>query len=136
MLPGALAVNMIFIYLLIRMFSNWIKLRYKNKMYQGLMEKFSSSQEFTEFVNTQGGNDFINTFPIEEPEIKEKLLSSINRGIITTIVGASLILIGFVYKEYAMEFSIFGIAVTALGLGFLISAGISLRISRKWDLLE
>ena len=65
---------------------------------------------------------------------KEKVLKATTAGVILAVLGlGALFLIplagvfGFVYP---------GVLFLALGLGFLVAAGISYRLSKKWGLIK
>lgn len=128
--------NLVFVILVVKLISDWIKLRHRKKMYAELINKFSSSKEFADFMSTEGGGNFIKTFSLKELSSKEKIISSCMYGVIITILGISSIAIGLIFEVYSKEFIILGILATALGIGFLVSTVISYSLSKRWGLFE
>jgi len=133
---GVIVLNLIFLYLLINMFSEWLRMRYKNRMYKELLNKFQGGQELGDFLNNESGSRFINTFSIHTQQPKEKIIASVIKGVVITLLGISLVVIGLVYPEYQKHFVIFGIIGTAVGIGFLVSSFLTYRLSMKWDIFE
>lgn len=133
---AVIALNLVFIYLLINMFSEWLRMKYKNRMYKELLNKFQGGQELGDFLNNENGERFISTFSIRTQQPKEKIIASVVKGVVVTLLGICMIVIGFIYPEYQKHFVIFGIIGTAVGVGFLTSSFITYRLSNKWDIFE
>ena len=109
----------------------------QSDMQTKLLDKFGSSQELLDFMKTEAGQRFIQTTPVEAPPQRNpysRILRSITAGTILTFLG-----IGFLsISSYAggHGFSVFGTISLAIGLGFLVSAGISYFLSKSWGLFE
>lgn len=109
----------------------------QSDMQTKLLDKFGSSQELLDFMKTEAGQRFIQTAPVEAPPQRNpysRILRSITAGTILTFLG-----IGFLsISSYAggHGFSVFGTISLAIGLGFLVSAGISFFLSKSWGLFE
>lgn len=131
-----LSLNIIFLLFLLKILSDWIKLRHRNKMNKELMAKFNNPQEFTEFLKTEGGINFINSFALEEVPVKKKIITAAGFGIIAVIMGIAFIGVGLAFTEHLKDFSIAGILLSALGIGFLVASALAYRLSEKWNLFE
>lgn len=131
-----LSLNIIFLLFLLKMLSDWIKLRHKNKMNKELMAKFNNPQEFTEFLKTEGGINFIDSFALEEVPVKKKIITAAGFGMIILIMGIASIGTGLAFTEHLKEFSIAGILLAALGIGFLVASALAFHLGQKWNLFE
>lgn len=99
-----------------------------------LLERFGSAQEFVAFSQTEEGRRFLSTLASQRLNPLERILRSVRIGVILTIVGLGGLLLAMVYRFDEEGFTIAGI-VLALGIGFLVSAGVSYRLSKSWGLL-
>jgi len=128
----------------------WRKTRHKSQLQNKIVDKFSSVQEFNDFLQSKEGNKFLNFIkfnglaPKEKLNFikfnglapKEKLLSSLSKGVILITLGIALILVGQIFTEEMKYFIAFGIVFIALGAGFLISTFISYTLSKKWGIID
>jgi hypothetical protein len=114
----------------------WAKLRHKSKLQSKVVEKFSSAQEFNDFLQSKEGDKFLNFLKFNGRAPREKILSSLSRGVILSAFGLSLIVIGQIFAEEMKYFNAFGIVIIALGVGFLVSTFISYKLSKKWGLIN
>lgn len=109
----------------------------QSDMQTKLIDKFGSSQELLDYMKTEAGQRFIQAPPVEAPPQRNpysRILRSITAGTILTFLGIGLLSI----DSYAggHGFSVFGTIGLAIGLGFLVSAGISYFLSKSWGLFE
>ena len=127
-----------------------IALQYKEKMrvikaradvHTHLVERFGSAPEFVQFLQTDGGRQLLENITTEQSPAAQGILGSIERGCLLTLLGLGLLLMGyFVISEAARRDAVtsvylFGGVSLSLGIGYLITAGISYRLSRAWGLL-
>lgn len=114
----------------------WRKLRYKSRLQSKMVDKFPTAQEFNDFLQSREGNKFLNFLKFNGLAPREKILSSLSKGIILSMFGISLIILGQIFTEEMKYFIAFGIVIVALGVGFLISTFISYKLSKKWGIIE
>jgi len=114
----------------------WRKTRHKSQLQNKIVDKFSSVQEFNEFLQSKEGNKFLNFVKFNGLAPKEKLLSSLSKGVILVTLGIALILVGQIFPDEMKYFIAFGIVFIALGVGFVISMYISYTLSKKWGIIE
>jgi len=114
----------------------WRKLRYKSGLQSKMVDKFPTAQEFNDFLQSREGNKFLNFLKFNGLAPREKILSSLSKGIILSMFGISLIILGQIFTEEMKYFIAFGIVIVALGLGFLISTFISYKLSKKWGIIN
>lgn len=114
----------------------WRKMGQKSKLQGKIVEKFTSVQEFKDFLQSQEGNKFLNFLKFNGLSPKGKILSSLSKGVILTMLGISLVIIGQIFTEEMRYFLAFGIIFIALGVGFLIATFISYTLSKKWGIMD
>ncbi len=112
------------------------KLKHKSALHHKLVEKFGNVEELNNFLQSDNGKTFFQSLSIEGTAPKEKLLSTITKGIVSGFVGIAFILISQIFTEEAEFFNAIGIIIIALGLGFLVSSFASIYLSKKWGLIE
>ncbi|HUD99510.1 MAG TPA: hypothetical protein VMR62_08045 [Bryobacteraceae bacterium] len=95
-----------------------------------LLDKFSSAHEVAEFLQTQGGAQFVNSFSGEREEPAAGILRSTHRGIVLVIVGLGCLGLTRAYGWEDNPLLVIGVILLCLGLGFLISAVASHRLSK------
>ena len=109
------------------------------EVYNRMIDKFGSAKEFTDFLQTAEGRSFIEELgrdrgPVSGPY--DKILWSIKAGVLSTLVGLTLVLLSMTMFDTTEEgVMIPGAILTALGAGFIISAVISQRLSASWGIL-
>jgi hypothetical protein len=115
---------------------DWRKTRHKSQLQNKIVDKFQDIQEFNSFLQSQEGNKFLNFIKFNGLAPREKLLSSLSRGVILITLGIALILVGQIFTGEMRYFIAFGIVFIALGVGFVISMYISYTLSKKWGIIE
>jgi hypothetical protein len=109
-----------------------------------LLDRLGSGREVVEFCQTEGGKQFIEALSmgtIESPASKgsptERILGSIQKGIILTLLGLGFLILAQKYHrdDPGDVFMVVGVVGLSLGIGFLLSASVSYRLSRSMGLL-
>ena len=110
-----------------------------------LLEKFSSPQEIGDFLQTEGGQRFLSGLTLERAPVGnrhagKRILLALQIGTVVTLLGTATLSLGLIYPMRRLEEPhpavIFGLLVLAVGIGFLISAGISYRLSKAWGIFS
>jgi len=115
------------------------KSKLKSDLHHKLVEKFGDVKELNDFLQTESGANFLKSLTIEGVNTKEKLLSSMTKGIIITFLGIGLFLVSPLFPDLIENmkiFNAFGILTIALGIGYMVSTFVSLRLSQKWGIIE
>jgi len=115
---------------------DWLKMRHKSQLQNKILEKFTTVQEFNEFIQSEEGNKFLKFLSYNDSTPRQKILFSLSKGVIITFIGISLILIKQIFPEEMQYFLAIGIVLIALGLGFLVSTFISYTLSKKWGIID
>jgi hypothetical protein len=106
------------------------------------LDKLGSSRELIDFSESEGGKKFMETLGIEKAgmgplEVKLRLLSSIQKGLILTLIGGGGIYLDYRFASYSGGiFLTTGIFALAIGVGFLVSTLVSFRLSKQWGLMD
>jgi hypothetical protein len=114
----------------------WRKMGQKSKLQSKIVDKFTTIQEFNDFLQSQEGSKFLNFLKFNGLSPRGKILSGLSKGVILTMLGISLIIIGQIFTEEMKYFLAFGIIFIALGVGFLIATFISYTLSKKWGIMD
>ena len=110
-----------------------------------LLEKFSSPQEIGDFLQTEGGQRFLNGLttertPAGNQHAGKKILLALQIGTVVSLLGTATLSLGIVYPMNRPgephPAVIFGLLILALGIGFLVSAGISYKLSKAWGIFS
>jgi hypothetical protein len=133
-----------FLLLVVLAFLAWtVWLRSRRRMAQvqlqhKLLDKFNSPQEIGDFLQTEGGRRFLQGMTTGRRDAGMRILLALQIGTVVSLLGIATLGLGFVYPMSRPgephPAVIFGALVLALGVGFLISAGISYRLSKAWGL--
>ena len=108
-----------------------------------LLERFGSSQEMLAYMDSEAGKKFLES-PIFEGQRQQvsklpfgRILWSVQIGIIAASLGAGILsLRGRVPADADTGFLVFGTLVFTLGIGFLVSGGVSYILAKYFGLLE
>lgn len=131
-----LPIMMIFWGWVVWVILEWRKLRHKSKLQGKIVEKFSTAQELSDFLQSKQGSRFLNFLRFNGLAPREKILSSLTKGVILSFLGIAIIVVGSLFAEEMKYFIAFGIVLIAIGVGFLTSTLISYKLSKKWGIID
>lgn len=109
-----------------------------------LLDRLGSGREVVEFCQTEGGKQFVEALslgtldsPVSKGSPTERILGSVQKGIILTLLGLGFLLLAGKYHrdDPGDVFMVVGVVGLSLGIGFLLSAGVSYRLSRSMGIL-
>jgi predicted phage tail protein len=103
--------------------------RNRTELQKDLLTKFSSAQELTEFLKSDGGK-----LLMPAPERTRTPASRAGTGVFIVIVGLALLASSmFMPQAEAHDgLKVAGLLAMGAGIGFLISAVVTQKLSRKW----
>ena len=119
-------------------------LRARAELQTKVLDRLGSGREVIEFSQTEGGKQFIEALSMENVEgvpskgsPTEKILAAVQKGILLTLLGLAFLLLAEKYHrdDPGDVFTVIGAVGLSLGIGFLLSAGVSYRLSRSMGLL-
>lgn len=118
-------------------FKQRARLRAQTEFHNRMLDKFSSADEFTAYLKSDAGRSFFDNFGSEPTTPLSKILASIQKGAIFTLLGSGLIILGNIFRaeEGGGIMLVFGVVSLMVGLGFLISSYISSRLAKSWGMI-
>ncbi len=93
---------------------------------QQLLAKFESAGELTEFLESDSGRQFMRQF---ESNPHKWILALMSVGIILTFLGLGIHGLAFSNSELIST----GVITLTIGVGIIVAAVVSRRLSRKWQ---
>ncbi len=111
------------------------RLRYDTQ--SKLLERFGTSEELLAYLKSDPGQQFLESAELERTNPYSRILRAFTAGILLVSVGwAFLALRGPGAGSANSEVVVVGTLLTSLGVGFLLSGGLSYFLSRSWGLLQ
>ena len=118
-------------------------LQLQSDVHGKLIERFATNQELLHYMETEPGKRYLEAAPIPmEFETQHKLpgglarvLGSLQIGIVLSLLGIGLMILRHSLTDIADALLVFGMVALMPGIGFIISAIISWRISARLGLL-
>lgn len=117
----------------------------QNEVHSKLLDRFASSQELLHYMETEPGKRFLEAAPIPIEFARDqrlpgglaRVLGPLQIGVVLTLLGAGLLLLhrSRSLEEISSALLVFGMVTIMPGIGFIISALISWRISAHLGLL-
>lgn len=105
--------------------------RGRSEFHSRILDKFSTAGEFTELLGSEAGRRLLESFSTERTHPADRIIGSVQKGVILTVVGGALLLLRTIDFEVVQFFTVAGTIVLALGIGFLVSSFASYRLSRS-----
>lgn len=122
----------------------WTRMvRVQTETHSKLLDKFASSQEMLSYIDSEAGKRFLEA-PIFEGQNRQavavpygRILWSVQVGVIAAIFGVGFLMLRSQAPnpDSVLGFEIFGTLTTTLGVGFLVSGGVSYLLARYMGLL-
>jgi hypothetical protein len=115
----------------------------QSEVHGRLIDKFSSNQELSAYMETEAGKRFLEAAPIPvgfEPEQRmpnavARVLTPLQIGIVLVLLGMGFMLLRHVSTDAAIPMLILGTVAIMPGLGFIISAGITWVLAGRLGLM-
>lgn len=114
--------------------TNHLKAKARIELQKRLLEKLNSAQEVVQLMRTEEGRQLLEALTIERTTPLEQILSSVQKGVILTIVGLGGISLRLFFRTGFGLFIVVGVFLGALGIGFLVSAGVAYVFSKSRNL--
>ena len=110
-----------------------VRRRQQHAMQKHLLDKFSSTRDFTEFVQSPAGQRYVAGFSDAVTKPGASTLASVRVGIILIFAGLAFFLIRTFPEAQEAPYVLHGIGtlICMLGTGFLISGIASFVIAKK-----
>lgn len=115
----------------------------QSEVHGRLIDKFSSNQELTGYMETEAGKRFLEAAPIpvgfendqRMPNAIARVLTPLQIGIVLVLLGVGFFLLRNVRMEMHEPMLVLGTVALMPGLGFIISAGITWVLAGRLGLI-
>lgn len=122
----------------------WNKmLKVQTETHAKLLDRFGSSQDMLAYMQSEAGKRFLEApvFEVQRRQVSalpfDRILWSVQAGIVAAFVGTGLLfLLGRVGPGNRTGLEVVGTLILTLGLGFLVSGGVSYILAKHFGLLE
>lgn len=124
--------------LIIAAFRQRLRLRAQTDFHNRMMEKFSSAEEFTAYLQSDAGKSFFDNLTNEPATPLNKILGSIQKGAILTLLGFGLFILGNIssIRDGGNIMFFIGVISFMIGAGFLVSSAVSYRLAKSWGMIS
>jgi len=132
---------------LVRLFlenRRWARIfKLQSEVHGRLIDKFSSSQELSSYMETEAGRRFLEAAPIpvgvetqqRVPNAVARVLTPLQIGVVLVLLGIGFFLLRHVREEMHDPMLVLGTIMLMPGLGFIISAGMTWLLAGKLGLM-
>ena len=104
-----------------------------------LIERIGSVKDLGEFLQTEGGAKLLNSFTVERAStgVHERILRSSALGVVSIAVGLGFLYLGrtFTFTDHE-TFTVVGVIALSLGIGCVLSSGVSYGLARMLGVLD
>lgn len=114
--------------------------RIRAEIYNKLIDKFGSAPELIEFLRSDAGLRLIEEQTVEPSQPLARILSSVRLGVSLSLIGGGMIVVANIWdwtlgQDLWVAIALGGTVALTAGVGFLIAAGISWKLCRRWGLI-
>jgi hypothetical protein len=121
-----------------------LRLKLTTEFNSKLLDRIGSVKDFNEFLQTEGGTKFMDSLTVERSSSRpqDSILRAAQTGIVLLTLGVGLLVLDWYFSvRYAGAgdtevLTVIGVIAASLGLGFLISGGVSYRLARVLGVLD
>jgi hypothetical protein len=126
-------------------YRRWLRVsRVQTEVHNKLLERFAGTGDLMAYVQSPAGRRFLESAPIPlDPGPRSvaapfgRILWSVQAGVVLAVVGLGFeIVSGRVIDDIGQPLALIGVLAMALGIGFILSGGVSYVLSRRLGLLE
>lgn len=109
--------------------------QYRAEVQGKVIEKFGSAPEFTEFLTTPAGREFVSNFQAAPASsAHDRIFSGVKWSLILAVLGIALIVARAMGEDH--DLIIPGAILLGLGIALCVSTIISYRLSKQWGLIK
>ena len=122
----------------------WSKtFKMQSDVHARLIEKFSSSQELSAYMETEAGKRFLEAAPPQKgfsggqhmPNAVARVLTPLQVGIVMVLLGLGFIMLRHAQTEMNVPMLVLGTVLLMPGIGFILSAGAAWLVARRLGLM-
>ena len=136
---GGMVLSGWIIYTIIAGIQNWHQRRTQAIFQSKMLDKIGSVGELGTFLNTDAGTRFLKGLTGEMASPELRILRGVQSGVVLASLGLGLYIYGWFSAEVPAEVinttNAIATILFALGVGFLVAAALSYRLSKQMGLL-
>jgi predicted phage tail protein len=117
------------------LFSNALRRKQQNQMHNRLLDKFTSAQDLSAFLQSSAGREYVSHLTDSLGNPAMAIISSVRSGIVLCFVGAAFFVPSVREWGAAVRATAVGVLLIFLGVGFIVSALVSFILSRRFRLI-
>lgn len=110
--------------------------RFQAEVQTRLLHQLGTAENVLAYTSTPAGQQFVADLTTERTTPYERILSSVQAGIIIAVFGVALLVLRSKLPFADEGFTIFGTLAVALGIGFGVAAMASYLLSRSFGLFD
>lgn len=110
--------------------------RFQAEVQTRLLHQLGTAENVLAYTSTPAGQQFVADLTTERTTPYERILSSVQAGIIIAVFGVALLVLRSKLPFADEGFTIFGTLAVALGIGFGLAAMASYLLSRSFGLFD
>lgn len=148
---GGISLSVIALAWLIRTLieqNRWKQLsRTQSEVHNKILDRFNTSEQLLEYIHTPAGGKFLESAPIplhverqaggRTSSLATRIVWSVQIGVVTAIVGIGMLVLSAAFeKDSSQGLFALGAIALCLGIGSIVSAFVSLSLSRRLGLWE
>ena len=110
------------------------KARIQADVQNRLIDKFGSAPEFIAFLSSPAGREFMGAFE-SQPRLnaRDRILRGIRTATVLSFLGLAFTLLSIFHER---DMIVPGLILLGLGVGYVISSILMMRLSKAWGLLD
>jgi hypothetical protein len=114
------------------------RMRTFTEFYGRLLDRMNSPKDFGDFLQTPGGQRFLDTLTVERGHPIERVLRAVQAGLVLVMFGLGSVAAGtqVSWGDEAASLRVTGIIFMMTGVGFLLSATASFSITKSLGMLK
>ena len=126
-------------------YRRWLRVsRVQTEVHNKLLERFAGTGDLMAYVQSPAGRRFLESAPIPlDPGPRSvaaplgRILWSVQAGVVLSVVGLGFEVVSRrVIEDIGQPLALIGVLTIALGIGYILSGGVSYGLSRRLGLLE
>jgi hypothetical protein len=126
---GFFAVILAIVWLALR--NGQARIRARSEFHKQLLDKFGSGQEFTAFLESKGSQRFLDELWSARRGSGDRMLRMLSIGVVLSSLGVGLTFLA-IFLRGQRGLIVVAVILLALGVGYLIVALITHRLSKAW----
>ena len=137
--PAAFLMVAYVVYAIVNTINRRQQVRATSEFQTKLLERMGNMGEFTQFLNTDGGQKLLGTVTSDGGFAHQRVLRALQSGIVMICLGLGIFLYLNEVRVGSDTYESIGFVGTvsfAVGLGLLISGYVSLKLSRRMGLIN